>query len=69
MNILILAQKDYKVHTVKKLGKEYLCLNSLLLSWQNVGVQFMALAAVLKTQSLPTPLLEKGPPEEIVFKR
>lgn len=35
-------------------------MNSLLLSWQDVGVQFMALAAVLETQPLPTALLEKG---------
>lgn len=69
MNISVIAQK---VNTVKKLGmelsKEYSCLNSFLLSWQNIGVQFMALAALLETQPLPTALLEKGPSQEIVFK-
>lgn len=44
-------------------------MNSLLLRGQNVDVQFMAVAAVLETQPLPTALLEKGPPEKTVLKR
>lgn len=64
-DISVLSQEDWRVNAIKKLGKEYSCLNSLLLSWQNFGAHFI----VLETQPLPTALLEKGSPEEILLKR